>query len=166
VRAPWMEPARGILSDLGARYVISRSRIPGEGWPLIHEGHVFVYRNPDARGGVWVNSGNGTAKISGKPVTGEWQIDVEMAGPGVIGIGERASNGWRLVAPRKGISLTTVRWGVLLGVAVPAGKHRINLRYDPPAVKIGLGIGFVVLALLACWGLLSIFRVPQGGRAK
>ena len=164
-RAPWIEPSRGILSDLGARYFISRGRIPGSGWPIIHDGHVVVYRNPDARTGVWVSTGSGKAGISGKPAAGEWNITADMDGPGVIGISERASKGWRLVSPEKGVGLTTVRWGVLLGVSVPAGRHHITLRYDPPAAKIGMGIGFLALALLACWGAFSTFRKPKAGRA-
>ena len=165
-RAPWVEPARGILSDMGTRYLISRGPIPGDGWPVIHKGHVFVYRNPDAREGAWVNSGDGKVRSKGKILPGEWNLETDMSVPGVIGISERASKGWRLVKPEKGISLTTVRWGVLLGVAVPSGRHQIILRYEPPAVKIGLAIGFTILALLACWGILSIFRVRKGARAR
>lgn len=164
-RSPWVEPAKSILSDLGVRYLVARGRVPGEGWPVIHKGHVYVYRNPGMRGPAWISSGTGTVKVAGKQVAGEWRLDVDMAERGVVTISERASRGWRIVAPQDGIQLTTVRWGVLLGVAVPAGRHHISLRYDPPAVKIGLGTGFVVLAMLAGWGLLSIFQARKGGRA-
>jgi hypothetical protein len=166
VKAPWIEPALGILSDLGARYVVTRNRIPvGGGWPVVHAGHVVVYRNPSARTGAWVASGDGSVRTVGKQAAGEWNLEADFSGPGVIGISERASRGWRLAGPANGAVLTTVRWGVLLGVSVPAGRRKISLRYDPPAVKIGLGIGFAAAALLAAWGLFSTFRGRKAGRA-
>jgi uncharacterized membrane protein YfhO len=58
--------------------------------------------------------------------------------------------GW--TATVAGRRVPTVRVdGVVQGVPVPAGRHRVALRYDPPGARAGLAISLLTLAGLLVW---------------
>ncbi|GAB4311850.1 MAG: hypothetical protein Kow0059_02160 [Candidatus Sumerlaeia bacterium] len=78
-------------------------------------------------------------------------FDVKAEGRGVLVVRERLSEGW-------GASLDGERarlWEVdtmFMGVAVPPGEHRVELRYRPPRIEVGLAAALAGAALLGAWG--------------
>jgi hypothetical protein len=94
---------------------------------------------PRVRGEVLAGGGAGDARL--------WRVEVE-AGGGVLQWLATPDPGWRFtvdgraVAPLRGA-------GILQGVPVPAGEHRVAARYRPPGLAAGAVVSLAcALALL------------------
>jgi hypothetical protein len=85
-------------------------------------------------------------------------------GGGVLVFSEVDYPGWR--ASVDGVPAELVRADYLLrALCVPAGEHVVTLVYDPPLLKVGLGISAVALTgvlLAAAWPLLGRRRDAGG----
>jgi uncharacterized membrane protein YfhO len=46
--------------------------------------------------------------------------------------------------------------GLVQGIPVPAGRHQVTLRYDPPGARAGLAVSFLTLGGLLAW--LALWR--------
>jgi hypothetical protein len=80
--------------------------------------------------------------------------DVETSEAGHLVVAEAYQEGWR--ATVDGVAAPVVPGNVLFrAVAVPAGAHRVELRYRPPAAFWGAG---VTLAGLAALTMLALRR--------
>lgn len=76
------------------------------------------------------------------------QLDTESTGPGVLVVVETYDPDWR--ATLDGVPVPVERANVLFrGVRVPAGRHRVELRYFPRAVAWGLAMGAAGVAVIA-----------------
>ena len=67
--------------------------------------------------------------------------------------------GWR-VEGEPAVALAPAH-GALIGLALPAGKHAVRLRYRPAAAVWGVGAGIAALALLLAAGFLPAPRVRR-----
>jgi uncharacterized membrane protein YfhO len=78
--------------------------------------------------------------------------------PGLVVFQKTFLPGWK--AKLDGRVVPTLRCdGVLLGVAVPEGKHRLDLQFDPTALRLGFFISLLTLAS-ALFILLTPARFP------
>jgi len=80
-------------------------------------------------------------------------IDAELHAPGLVVLSDRYDPGWKATvssnggAGRKAAILRTNR--VMRGVALPAGRHRIEYHYQPDSLRIGAIISILAWVLLA-----------------
>jgi hypothetical protein len=89
---------------------------------------------------------------------GRVAVDATCNGPGFLVFGERHDAGWR--ASVDGAEAPLVRaYGLVLGLPVGAGEHRIELRYEPPGFRAGAVASLLVLALLVAGAVVSARRV-------
>ena len=90
------------------------------------------------------------------------QLHVRGAGASLVAVSLFADRGWEAQVDGRQVSLTRVD-GTLLGVVVPAGRHRVSFSYDPGHADLSVAITMVALALAGvalAWPALSRRRRP------
>ncbi|MEB3328909.1 MAG: hypothetical protein VKQ33_06720 [Candidatus Sericytochromatia bacterium] len=92
-------------------------------------------------------------------------VETAGSGPGLVVVSVRHTPGWRVASP-PGVTLTTVD-GALLGVVVPAGRHRVALTYEAPGWRAGLATSTGTALGLGALGWLRRRRTagPPGSSA-
>src|SRR5205823_42251 len=96
--------------------------------------------------------------------TGSVHASVRADRPGVLVVSQAWFPGWR--ATVDGRSAPVVRAdGLVLGVPVPAGSHRVVLRYVPPGFRAGVAVTLVTIVGLATWGVVVRRRAAAPARA-
>lgn len=85
--------------------------------------------------------------------TGTVTATTNAAAPGMLLVRNSYDQGWHATVDGHP-SRVYAADGFLLGVKVPAGRHRVVLSYDDPAVLWGLWISVAAIALLLIGGLL------------
>lgn len=74
-------------------------------------------------------------------------VDVQTSGVGMLVLSEVYAPGWRAFVDGEEVAVYAADY-VLRGVPVPAGLHRVELRYDPVSLRLGLWIsGMTGLAM-------------------
>lgn len=73
---------------------------------------------------------------------------VDAPADGVLYTSVPAISGWRVTVDGAVVPCNSVR-GALLTVPIPAGRHIVALRYRPPGLRRGIGLGLLGLAALA-----------------
>jgi hypothetical protein len=97
-------------------------------------------------------------EITGKRA-GWLSLDVETEREGLLVISEQAYPGWR--AWLDGREVPLVRADVILqALVVPAGRHHVEVRFDPLSVKVGLAMTLLTLLVSGGW-LLWRLRRPK-----
>ncbi len=100
--------------------------------------------------------GTGTARIvelCGDRV----RLDVELEAPGVVMLADAWDPGWRVRVD--GVPTGLLRADVgFRAVAVPAGRHRVEMRYRPPALLVGLSLSAFGACAIAVAALLLAAR--------
>jgi len=76
------------------------------------------------------------------------EAEVEARGRGLAVFSEMAFPGWRAEVDGRPAPLLTVH-GLLRGVPVPAGRHRVELRYEPASYRAGTYCTVLASALTA-----------------
>jgi hypothetical protein len=93
------------------------------------------------------------------------ELTAVLRTPGLVVISDMHYPGWNLtVDGRPAEILRTNR--AMRGAALPAGTHRLVLRYDPPSFRLGIALsltGLTALAALVAWGLGGRSRHPRHG---
>jgi hypothetical protein len=80
-------------------------------------------------------------------------VDVTAERPAMLVVSRPWLPGWRAQVDGRRAPVVRVD-GLVQGVAVPAGHHRVSLRYVPPGARAGMALSLVTLAaLLAWWGV-------------
>jgi hypothetical protein len=106
--------------------------------------------------------------LASSPSLNRMRLETAGAGAGLVVLGSGYDPGWRAWAG--GHELTVLRAdAVLLGVLVPPGKQVIELAYEPPRWRLGLGLALASLLLLLGWLVVSARRGPPAravGRHK
>ena len=80
-------------------------------------------------------------------------MDATLACTGMVVMSESYAPGWNATVDGRPVTVREV-FGALRGVAVPGGKHRIEMRYRPLSFRLGAGftvagiVGICVLGLL------------------
>lgn len=93
-----------------------------------------------------------------------WSVTAEGTDPVFVASSISNTPGWRASIDGSRLPLDTVN-GAFVGFTVPAGKHVIQLRYEPLDVEIGLVVSIATLLLLAglttTAGTRSVAASPQ-----
>jgi hypothetical protein len=81
-------------------------------------------------------------------------LDVDADRPGMVVLSQAWFKGWG--ATVDGSSAPVVRAdGLILGVPVAAGHHRIVFRYRPPAMRAGIAVSAVTTVGLVAWAVVD-----------
>jgi hypothetical protein len=85
-----------------------------------------------------------------KTVPGRWEIATDADAPGQLVISEGYDPGWRCEIDEKPAAVYQTD-DQIMSVSVPAGKHAVLLKYDPPEFRRGAWVTVVgIVLLLAC----------------
>jgi hypothetical protein len=76
------------------------------------------------------------------------ELDVDAAGDGMLVLSEIYAPGWRAFVDGEEVSVFAADY-ILRGVPVPAGSHRVELRYDPVSLRLGVWISTVTGLVMA-----------------
>jgi hypothetical protein len=105
-----------------------------------------------------------SARIVGRG-TDRLEIQTEANAPGHLVVREAFAPGWRAFV--NGRPTPTLRGnGLFRAVEVPAGSHRVTMRYRPPLALAGLVVslaGVLVAVALGIRGLRPVAGPPTGG---
>ncbi len=89
-------------------------------------------------------------------------VEAETKVPSVLVLSEIALPGWEAQVDHKSVEIMRVNYD-LRGVALPAGRHRVELSYRPRSLKIGV---VVSLATALCLFLTVFTNVEERSRNK
>jgi hypothetical protein len=98
----------------------------------------------------------------GSAVPGEDRYEVQSDGPGYLVTRDSFAQGWRATVDGRAAPVLRAN-GKHRAVAVPEGRHVVELRYDPPGLRLGLAL--TALAGLACAALWVRPVLRPGARA-
>ena len=102
--------------------------------------------------GSWVDNGPARVTVSAYRVPA-LEVDIEAAAATLVATSLTAWPGWR--AELDGNALAAVRYNhAFLAYRVPAGRHRLSLRYAPDGFRTGALVSLSSAALCA----LILFR--------
>ena len=90
-----------------------------------------------------------------RPAPGQLDLEVESPATALLAVAEHFDPGWRATLDGAPAEILQVDLAAL-GVAVPAGKHQIRLRYAPPL--LGAGIALAFLMALGCGAAEAVRR--------
>jgi uncharacterized membrane protein YfhO len=74
-------------------------------------------------------------------------VEIDAAGGDQVVVRETWDPGWQAILDGKPVC-TQPKWGVFLGVAVPAGRHELILKYEPTEFQFGLAVSSSALVIL------------------
>ena len=107
---------------------------------------------------------NGRAAEAVVARAGGGRLDVRADGPGVLVVAEGHDPGWSAAVDGAPARVLRVNYAEL-GVALPAGTHRVTLRYWPRGFSAGLALLAAGLVLLALGGRVLASPVRVSSRA-
>ncbi len=88
---------------------------------------------------------------------GQISATVEASGQALVTVAEIADSAWRVTLDGSRCQAWRAD-GVLMAVAIPAGRHRLALNYDPLSFRVGLWLSLVAVAALV---IIMSPRIPQ-----
>ena len=109
-------------------------------------------------------SDNGAASVSiARYAPQEMELDVESREPAVIATSVTAWPGWRADLEGRRLPLSIYNHA-FVAFRVPAGRHRVRLRYAPDSFRAGAAISVATLAACAAvvWATRRRGRSPSG----
>lgn len=95
-------------------------------------------------------------------------IETDAASPGLLAVSEVYSGGWQATVDGEDMEVLPTNHA-LRGVPIPAGKHRIELRYGPRSLRLGIPISAVSSVRFrrhAPVGARALGRDPARGRQR
>ncbi len=117
--------------------------------PAFNVRQTAIVAEPVSLGGAGEEGGSYRVEITGKHA-GWLSLDVETERDGLLVISEQAYPGWR--AWLDGREVPLVRADVILqALVVPPGRHRVEIRFDPLSVKIGLAMTLLTMLVSGGW---------------
>ena len=99
-----------------------------------------------------------------RPGPGQWNVDVDGARPSLVVVAESWFPGWKATIDGDEVTVLEAD-GAFLGVPVPAGPHRLELRYERPATA-AIGRWVTGLTLLAALAMVAAPGQPGGRRRR
>ena len=147
------DPAR--LGLLNVRYVVSEFDLPVQGLELEATfGETRIYRNRMALPRAWIQSEDAMPGEQSRPVVlssrSPDQINLTVEGPGLLVLSEIIYPGWKAWVDGKPAPVQVVA-GLLRGVTLEPGPHRVVFAFQPMSIYISLvlaGLGFLLLVFL------------------
>lgn len=102
----------------------------------------LAYEPPRHHDVTWVES-----------TSDELAIDVSLDGPGLFVVNDTYLDGWRASVDGQPANIERVN-GLVRGVWLDAGQHRVRMRYRPPGLPLGLALSLTTFVAL----LLGSYR--------
>ena len=84
-------------------------------------------------------------------------LDATLNAPGLLVLAEVFYPGWKCFVDGKETKIHRANY-VLRGVVVPAGRHRVEFRFDPLSFRIGVWISVVTLVVVSAWLIRANFK--------
>jgi hypothetical protein len=147
-------PDLELLGLLNARYLAAACPMEVDGLtPLNQWGEVYLYRNEEALPRAFVEEDYGRVR---EARVAEWtpnRIQVEAEGPGLLVLSEVYDPDWRVEMDGEAAEMMRVE-GILRGVRLREGVHRVTFAYWPKGLTAGLiltGTGWLCAAALWIW---------------
>lgn len=95
----------------------------------------------------------------------EVELDAELDGTGYVVLRDGWARGWSATLDDQPAEVLRAN-GRHRAVALPAGRHRIVMRYAPPGLRPGAALSLLSLAALALLGWGSFGRVARGAGVR
>jgi hypothetical protein len=150
------DPAR--LGLLNVRYVVSEFDLPVQGLELEATfGQTRVYSNQMALPRAWIQAADVMPGEQIRPAEFDhWsanQISLTAKGPGLLVLSEINYPGWKAWVDGKPAKMQVVA-GLLRGVFLEPGLHRVVFGFQPMSVYIALVLAGMGVLLLGVWNRL------------
>jgi hypothetical protein len=157
-----------VPDPLPRTYVVGRSRIapPGQGWRALLAPDFDPAREVVLPGGTPLAHDGpvGTSRIV-ELRPDRVQLEAELERPGYVVLVDAFDPGWKVTLD--GLEAPLLRANVAFrAVAVPAGRHRVEMRYRPASVTVGLTISAVAALVAAALWAASLLRARRAGAAS
>ena len=115
-----------------------------------------------ATGGGGAGPGAGSAELV-RYEPERIELAVTSRAPGLVVLSDVHYPGWRARVDGRRVPIARVDY-LLRGMAVPAGRHTVELRYEPASWRIGWIVSLLTaLALAGAWALSAVRRRRQAG---
>lgn len=149
-------PQGELLGLLNVGYILSAFPIETEHLDeLFIQDGIYVYRNLLNRPRTWIER---EGQLTSQRAEVTWfspnQIVIQAQGPGRLVLAEVAYPGWRAYLDGEPIAIQTYQ-GLLRSVDLPDGAHRLQFRFVPATLGVGLVI-FMVTAIV-----LTLYTIRQ-----
>jgi hypothetical protein len=152
-----------LLGLFNVRFVASEFDLPMEGLTLLSRfGETRLYENQMALPRAWVQPAAAPVGEQIRPVGGlSWEpshIEMVAEGPGLLVLSEVYYPGWRVRVDGQPASIEQVA-GLLRGVYLSPGEHRVLFNYQPASLYVGVFLCALAISFL----VLSWRRAPRVG---
>jgi uncharacterized membrane protein YfhO len=156
-------PDLQLLGLLSVRYVVAAYPMEAQGLvPVGERGEVYLYRNERALPRAFVVESEDVLESSNLNVNGarivEWtpnRIRLEVEGPGLLVLSEVYDPDWQVRVDERCADLVRVT-GILRGVYLEDGQHRVTFAYWPSGLTLG-----IVLAATGWVSVVVLWLVSQ-----
>lgn len=161
---PWesnqdAQPSASRLGLFNVLYVVAEYPLETAGlMPVGKIGTSYLYENELSLPRAWVQDagikiGTGIQPVSIQAVTPN-QIDLTASGPGLLVLSEIDYPGWHVYVDGNEQAMQRPM-GVLRGVLLDAGEHRIVFSFQPVSISLGLSLAVLGWFWLIVQGLAS-----------
>ena len=83
-------------------------------------------------------------------------IAVEASAPGLLVVSENYADGWIATVDGEEVEILPANH-ILHGIPIPAGTYNVELRFEPPGLRVGMIIsGLAVAAMIATFAVTGI----------
>jgi hypothetical protein len=104
--------------------------------------------------------GDPAAKVSFvRDAPNEIVIETESAAPALLVLSDSYYPGWRAWVYETPATIVRANYA-FRGIAVPAGRQRVTLRYEPTSFRLGLYISLLAVSLLSAWAMAAYLAAP------
>jgi hypothetical protein len=158
-------PDSQLLGLLNVRYVAAAYPMEAQGLVLVgEEGGVHLYRNERALPRAFVVESEGVLENPGADEARivEWtpnRIRVEAEGPGLLVLSEVYDPDWKVRVDGQSAELVCAT-GILRGVYLEEGQHRVTFAYWPSGLTVG-----ILLTAAAAVVAVGLFIAGKRGRS-
>jgi hypothetical protein len=160
----------------GVGYIVEPGGVAGPpGTSLVrHIGSEALYRVDGAAPATFVGlGGRSTAgrRLSaavipvGHPDPRSWRMVLDTPARGALRVHLTAVPGWHATIDGRPAPLARVT-GATMEVAVPAGRHVVELRYWPATFSIGIGLAIAAVVVLLGAAVWTWYRLLRDGRRR
>jgi hypothetical protein len=156
-------PDAQLLGQLNVKYVAAEFPLDAPGLTLVQTfGATRVYVNEKVRPRVWLEDETSGSLVRDFTFTlEEWSPDrlrLRAAGPGRLVLSEVMYPGWTAQVDGRRVDVLTAH-GLLRAVDLGPGVHTVVMEFKPRAEAVGVGLGWLGLALLG----LMLWRPDRAG---
>jgi hypothetical protein len=137
--------ARGLLEESGVAAVVAAHPPTGPRFGRVERlGDVWVlWLDPPPQ----VDSTAGSRIVVSRQAHGELAMRIDAKSADHIVFRQMYDSGWRAYMDGARVQIQPEK-GVFCGIDIPYGIHNVNIKYDPPEVRLGLALSLIGAALM------------------